>query len=151
MRKIYIFVVIIIFFIGCSDKKVEKEINPKLEQNSSISQNISILGKWVWEKDSMEHTFNVTIKKENDYYTGSYCAIAQSGEKIDCGLEGEPSFKIENLNTNEFIVVFKTYFSETIGKVKLRFENNKLYWEIIEEPEGEYYCPNIAVLVPSKE
>ncbi len=114
-----------------------------IKENRPTNYNIS--GRWVWEKNSEISTFTVDIIKEDNYYIGTYFAVAESGMKIDGDIEDRPSFKIENFN-KEVIVTFKTYFSDSIGKVKLRFDNDKLHWEIIEKPKGEYYCPNVAVL-----
>jgi len=118
-------------------------------------QENSITGEWVWGKNSKEATFSVTIQKEGNSYVGRYCAVALSGAKIDCNVEdipvlNFPSFKIENVQGNEFVADFKTYFSEATGKVKIRIKGNIMYWEIIEEPKGEYYCPNVAILKRSR-
>lgn len=115
-------------------------------------QKNSITGHWVWEKNSKEAKFSVIITKEDNSYIGSYCAVTLSGAKIDCDVYGDfPSFKIENVQGNEFVVDFKTYFSEATGKVKIRIEGDTMYWEVIEEPKGEYYCPNVAILKRYKE
>lgn len=114
-----------------------------IEENV-LSQPI-ISGEWVWE-NSEASTFTIKINKVSNYYIGTYFAVAESGMKIDGDVDDTPSFKFDKLNKMEAIVTFKAYFSETTGKAKLKYENDKLLWEIIEEPNGEYYCPNYAVL-----
>lgn len=114
------------------------------KENKSIKDNIS--GRWIWEESSEVSTFTIDIIKEDYYVIGTYLAVAESGMKIDGDIEDTPSFKIENFNNKEVVVTFKTYFSDSIRKVKLRFENDKLHWQIIEKPQGEYYCPDVAVL-----
>ena len=115
-------------------------------------QKKSIAGQWVWEKNSKQATFDVTIYKgEDNSYIGNYCAVALSGNKIDCkGYGDPPSFKIENIQGNEFVADFMTYFRGATGKVKIRIKGNTMYWEVIEKPKGEHYCPDVAVLKRSK-
>ena len=128
----YFNLVIIIIFFSCAEK------------NSTAS----FEGNWNSEKDNANQTFSVNITKSDNLYTGSYCAIAEAGNKIDCGVEGDaPSFTFSNVKRNQVIVDFVTYYGTEKGKVKLKFQANKLSWEIIKEPEGMYYCPKNAVLI----
>lgn len=135
------------FTITNNDKALkESSSSPAATIEKNKSTNHDITGRWVWEENSKANTFTVDIIKVDNYYIGTYFAVAESGMKIDGDVEDIPSFKIENFNNKEVIVTFETYFSGTKGKAKLRFENDNMYWEIIEKPKGEYYCPNFAVL-----
>ena len=118
-------------------------LKPKKEKDlvGLMSQKVS--GNWEWEKDSEVSAFSVIIER----YIGRYIAVAHRGEHIDARLEDEdPSFNIEKLDNGEVIVDFATS-GGAIGKVKLRFLNDKLYWDIVEGPDGICYCPQSAVLL----
>lgn len=110
-----------------------------------MSQKVS--GNWEWEKDSEVSAFSVIIEQMGGHYIGRYIAVAHGGEHIDARLEDDdPSFNIEKPDNGAVIVYFITS-GGAIGKVKLRFLNDKLYWDIVEEPDGIYYCPQSAVLL----
>jgi biopolymer transport protein ExbD len=147
MKNIWILLVVLLF-LSCSQLANAQGATTKQPTKDSANQAISLAGKWVWKTNSA--TFSVTIKKEGNAYIGKYCAVAFSGAKIDCDYYDPPAFKIENVQGNEFIVNFMTYFSRTTGKVKIRVEGDIMYWKIVEEPKGEYYCPNVAVLKRTK-
>ena len=131
--------------INKNDTGFDESSLPSADGKKPIDNNIS--GRWGWEKNSEVYTFSVNIIKVDNHYMGTYFAVAESGMKIDGDVEDTPSFKIEDFDNNETVVDFETYFSGTVGKVKLRLENAKLYWEIVEEPKGEHYCPKVAVLI----
>lgn len=108
-------------------------------------------GDWEWEKNSETRMFFVNIEEKDGYYVGRYSAIAHDGMFIDSDYDDDDySFVIEKLFTDEAIVDFLTYYSRTKGKVKLSILDGKLYWDIIEEPDGLYFCPNNAVLIRSE-
>jgi hypothetical protein len=137
MKNIWILIVLLLCF-ACS------------QQKNTTNQDNFLAGKWRWEKNSKRATFSVTITKKGNSYIGNYCAVALSGA-IDCNVYDDfSSFKIENAQGNEFTVVFKAYFSEASGKVKIRIEGDKMYWQVVEKPKGKYYCPDVAVLKRTK-
>ena len=117
--------------------------------NCTDSKNTNTFdGNWSWEKNSQDQTFTINIKKIDDTYYGSYCAIAQAGNRIDCGVEGDdPSFRISNVKNNDVVISFKSNYSLAIGKVRLKLVEDKLSWEIIEKPEGDFFCPYNAILI----
>ena len=154
MKNIWILVLVLLCF-ACSQQKKPEGDTAKLLTKDSADQAVSLTGHWVWEENSKEATFSVTIMKEGNAYIGRYCAVALSGNRIDCNDEGfpesnYPSFIIKNLPGNEFTVNFKTYYSESTGKVKIRIEGEKMYWEVVEKPKGQYFCPDVAVLKRTK-
>jgi hypothetical protein len=137
MKNIWILALVLLCF-ACS------------QQKNTTNQNISLAGKWHWEKNDEEGTFSVTIQKEGNTYIGKYCAVALSGNRIDCDYNDPPAFVLKDLPGNEFTVNFKTYYGQGTGKVKIRIEGEKMYWEVVEKPEGQYFCPNVAVLKRTK-
>jgi len=141
MKNIWILAVVLLFF-GCSQLANAQGATAK-------QPTISLAGYWVWEKNSEAAVFDVEITKKGNSYMGTYCATAYHGNRIDCVYRDEPSFKIENVQGNEFTVAFKTYYRRGTGKVKIRIEGDTMYWEIVKNP-GEHYCPDVAVLKRTK-
>ena len=131
----------ILFLVACSqptsgkDKKVD----------------IKFDGKWAWEQNNDSQVFNVEITKNNAEYVGSYCAVYMSENRIDCSDDDSPSFKFKDEGKKEVVVEFLSYYSDSKGKAKLIYNEGKINWEIVEQPEGGSYCPVKAVLIPSKE
>ncbi|MDD5067318.1 MAG: hypothetical protein PHF84_09755 [bacterium] len=103
-------------------------------------------GIWAWEKNNGSRDFSVKIINNGKYYIGTYCAVVNNGGRIDCSENDTPSFQFKNTQNDIITTEFKTYYTESTGKVKLTFHKNKLTWEIIKEPKGEYYCPKKAIL-----
>ena len=150
MKKIWFLVVALLCF-AYSQQANPQGNTAKQPTKDSTNQNISLTGYWVWEKNSDASDFDVEITKKGNAYIGEYCATAYHGNRIDCGRANDPpSFKIENIQGNEFTVAFKTYYGGGTGKVKIRIEGDTMYWEIVKKPKGEYYCPDAAVLKRTK-
>ncbi len=114
-------------------------------QNSTVSWE----GTWNWEKDSDDLIFSITIEAKADGFVGSYCAVAQGGNRIDCGIKGdEPSFTIPSTKHKAITVEFKSYYGGETGKAKIEIKSGKLMWQIMEKPTaGMYFCPDDAILI----
>jgi len=120
-----------------------------LGSNKVNSYQGTFSGNWKWERNSDKGEFTISFSQKGDTVIGNYCAIAQAGERIDCFDKGEYSFRflISGSNSTRIEFKFKTAYSNTYGKAKITLENNKLLWEIIEKPKGEFYAPLKAVLL----
>lgn len=119
-------------------------------EKSWTNENAIVLfeGHYEWEENSEIETFSVDIILNDNIYEGSYCAVAESGNKIDCGIEEDnPSFIFLESNENQFTVNFTTNYDLSNGKVTLELRGGKLYWKIVEQPEGLYFCPEEAILI----
>jgi len=112
----------------------------------SICANVyadSLLGLWIWDKNSKKHSFSITIKKSGNSYIGTYCAIGMSGNRIDCSTKYPKSFPF---TTDESIFTFTTNYSNTKGIGRIQLVDNNLLWEVLSQPSGEHYAPKIAKL-----
>jgi len=112
---------------------------------SCNSDTTTFLGDWICEKNNEKMSFSINIQEQQENYVGTYCAIAEYGNRIDCSTDKQVSFQLKkSILTQE--VEFYSYYSGTHGKVKIQLKNNKLYWIVIKQPDGEFYVPNKAVL-----
>ena len=66
---------------------------------------------------------------------------------MDCTEKGQYSAIIPKTAESYLIFNFKSSFSLTNGKAKISLKENKLIWEIIESPKGEFYCPTHALMM----
>lgn len=143
VNPLLLFIVIGLF--TCTETK--EDFAETKAVKSSVVLNSGFEGEWEWEKNDLNQAFSITIIKQRDSLYVSYCSIAQQGNKIDCPMENEYSFKVPKSVGNSFESEFKTYFSSSLGKVRLTLLNNKLEWKIIKEAEGEFYCPLKALMI----
>jgi len=73
---------------------------------------------------------------------GSFCYITKWGNRIDC-----PIFFTSILKDKQIIFDFNSTFEGLNGKVKLTvISNDKLMWEILKNPKGEFYAPTKELL-----
>jgi hypothetical protein len=118
-----------------------------LEDNFVRAPDKIISGEWKWVNNSDQLTFNLKIKQIGRNISGSYCAIADYGNRVDCDENGKIAImgtingQIANLN-------FTDYYSGATGKANITWINeNKLLWEITYIQEGDYYLPKSAIMV----
>lgn len=119
----------------------------QIKNEQSGSDKNDFTGEWNWEKNNDSKDFTVKIGLRNDSLFTSYCCIIQQGLKMDCPENDEYSFVVPKPSGNYFTASFKSYFSSSIGKVKLSLKDGKLIWEILEAPKGEFYCPSTAIMI----
>ena len=105
-------------------------------------------GKWVWVKNNKQHTFTINLEKSNENYFGSYCAVAMSGNRIDCSPEKYANKFTYNPTKPEFEYI--PNYSRAKGIAKLTVVENKLLWEIIKQPESMHFAPKNAYLTKRK-
>ncbi|WP_294304180.1 hypothetical protein [uncultured Chryseobacterium sp.] len=148
-----------LFIISCKDnnaKATDKDINiskPVENKNKAIPQT-DWSGKWIFEKkvagaDVPEEQFTLTIVQEGNRIKAQYCAIANSGGKIDC--ESVEKYNISGEIRNGMIMGDFFSFFDSSGK-KGKFEiasvnNNKIQWKVISPPQGTFYAPDRCTLV----
>jgi hypothetical protein len=111
-------------------------------------------GEWIFEKKSAqadvpEEQFTLTIIQEGNRIKAQYCAIANSGGKIDC--ESTEKYNISGeVKDGKIMGEFFSFFDSS-GK-KGRFEivsvnNNEIQWKVISSPQGTFYAPDRCVLM----
>jgi hypothetical protein len=105
------------------------------------------IGKWESNKSNDNATFNIDIKQIKDKLTGTYCATAQKGNKVDCAEGSDISFEVPVPLKNSFTCTFTSGYNGSKGLARLSIAGKYLVWTIIKAPKGEYYCPATAKLV----
>ena len=114
---------------------------------SCFSQDLT--GTWVWNSGNDEKSLELNLFTDsNKELLGSYCAVFQKGNKIDCNDTTEmPNIYLHPSNPNTFEGTFRSSFTNTSGQLKLTIlDSNKLQLEITSEPTGEYYLPKSVFL-----
>ncbi|WP_281237911.1 tetratricopeptide repeat protein [Flavobacterium praedii] len=152
MNKIFL-LSIMILFLGC--KQSEAQISSK---TIIKSENNDLIGSWEWSDNSKnvdvpESLFTLIIEKINgDNIIARYCAIADSGNKIDCSND-EKEFNLKGIiKNNKITATFNSFFGGKNGKVEITINGNTLSWKIVQKPNGgEYYAPDSCILTKVKE
>lgn len=129
--------------------------SPVENNNSASTQNWS--GEWIYQKkqanaDVPEEQFTLTIIQEGNSIKAQYCAIANSGGKIDC--ESEQNYNITGSIKNDKIVgEFFSFFGAPSdkGKFEISLINDKIHWKVIKAPKGTFYAPDDCVLAKKEE
>lgn len=150
-------IILFIFLFSCK-KNEAKPINTPLVHNpvfqvpvSAIVNNIS--GKWQYVKKSPdskvpEEMFTLNIVQNGNDIKAQYCAIANSGGKIDC--ENGEEFNVKGIvKDGKITAEFYSFFgsSRDKGSVEIIINNdNTLQWKVIQAPKGEFYAPDTAIL-----
>ncbi|HUS00725.1 MAG TPA: hypothetical protein VMY77_03315 [Chitinophagaceae bacterium] len=110
-------------------------------------QVITFSGNWSYSDKNSE--FNLFLNQKGKSIIGSHCSIMRNGNRIDCAEDSTDSITITGsiVNPNTATVEFRSTFSDKIGKAKItRSSRTKIKWEIIKEPNGEYYIPKMRIL-----
>lgn len=104
-----------------------------------------IEGTWQWSYQDEKHTTEIILtKKDTSSYWLTYCSSFSYGNKLDCYDDGT-KILITKLSNNLYEGVFKSYFSNATGKIKITIiSNDDLKIELLEEPNDEYYFPRVA-------
>lgn len=158
-------VILFIFLFSCKENKAN-EINPDQPVNHDfVSQELKaeitddLSGEWRYIKKSSgeekvsEEMFTLKIIQIGNRIKGQYCAIANSGGKIDC--ENEENFNIQGIIKNGKIhVEFYSFFSTPNNKGKAEISINKdntLRWVVTQAPKGEFYAPDNVIMTKKGE
>jgi|GEM_PF-2439882 len=131
-----------------------RDLIEKHQEKTTKSMNVKIedfIGVWEYidnpnDENIPNGIFTIEIQKKKDKLIGKYCAITQKGNRIDCSPEEEYNFDI-NFNNNQLYIDFYSFFGAKNGKSILKIKEDKLFWEILKKPEGEYFSPEKAILI----
>ncbi|WP_294307405.1 hypothetical protein [uncultured Chryseobacterium sp.] len=147
-----------LFIISCKDnnaKATDKKttVNTQIEDKKKTITQTDWSGKWIYEKksedaDVPEEQFTLTIVQEGNLIKAQYCAIANSGGKIDC--ESTKEYNVSGEVRDRKITGEFFSFFDSSGK-KGRFEiasinNNEIQWKVISPPQGTFYAPDRCTL-----
>lgn len=124
---------------------IKSSTNTQIHGDNDTTLNLSFAGEWVSIENNDKKQFNVSISKNADTYEGTYCYVLNEGDKMDCGEDISFEFPVTDQASLESD--FKSNFSDAKGRVRLSLIKDSLKWEIIQEPQGEFYCPSKTTLV----
>ena len=115
----------------------------------SQSDTCSLCGNWKWEKNNDLTYFTLKIKLKKGILFGRHCYVLNKGDKVDCAsMPPDTTFSINKYDfSNTLKVKVKSIFSEDYGEASITLVGEKLYWELLKKPTGEYYFPDKATLV----
>ncbi|MVM40666.1 hypothetical protein GO730_28275 [Spirosoma sp. HMF3257] len=128
------------------NEEVNKPIARALSREYNYQNKNTFTGNWSWEKNNEKKDFSLSITKKGEFLIGQYCYTLLNGEKTDCAIKNDYSFKIKNTNATSFTTDFYSQFSHSKGKARITLGADSLVWEILQEPREEYYCPMKAIL-----
>lgn len=117
-------------FFSCNDIGKVKNKGTRLPAIPSGSSKSWLIGRWSWGND--ERDFELTITEANDSLKGYYCAVAQSGNRVDCGDPTDTAnciFRGRILGDSS-IVLFTSTWDQGQDTAKLTFLRNQdsLIW-----------------------
>lgn len=150
---IRLLIISFLLLLSCKEniKTSNFEVNKVSDKTISSEEKINKdwFGKWIYTKknensDIPELQFTLTIIQNGQHINAQYCAIANSGGKIDCENEKEYNITGEIIN-DKIIGNFYSFFgsSKDKGKVEISFiDNNTINWKIISSPKGLFYAPD---------
>ncbi|KQS91386.1 hypothetical protein [Chryseobacterium sp. Leaf394] len=152
--------VILITLLSCTENTKASKIQTtpaeeKLE--AQVHENKNISGNWIFTEKSQNSDiptlqFTVAIKQDGEDISGQYCAIANSGAKIDCENETRYNLKGKLIN-GKFTGTFYSFFgsSKDQGKFEISvIDNSTISWKVLVSPKGEFYAPELCKLKREK-
>lgn len=148
-------IVSFLLIISCKESKAKATDTKAITTHVESSNDIAVQdwsGKWVYQKkqndaDVPEEQFTLTIIQEGNKIKAQYCAIANSGGKIDC--ENEQEYNVTGIIkdgkvTGEFFSFFGSPSDK--GKFEISELDNKIQWKITKAPKGIFYAPDNCIL-----
>ncbi|WP_165790528.1 hypothetical protein [Chryseobacterium sp. MYb7] len=149
---------ILLFSLSCKENNTKAINGDKINLKDSMikvsdKNFIDISGKWKYVKKDQNSTvpeemFTLNIIQTDNNIKAQYCAIANSGGKIDC--ENDIEYNVKGtVNRGKIIVDFYSFFSSQNdkGKAEIIINNDgTLKWKIIKSPQGQFYSPDECIL-----
>ncbi|MBB3213807.1 hypothetical protein FHW67_003108 [Herbaspirillum sp. Sphag1AN] len=110
---------------------------------------VPLSGDWEWLNAPESQTFSIHLEQHGRNLIGQYCAVTQSGNKIDCDADKNPNIHGMLDETGTIAVVdFSSFFGGDNGKASLNFDGKSLMWHITRQPvDGQSYAPTAATLI----
>lgn len=148
-----------ILLISCKKSNIKAynidEVSTKtgVEVKRNTASTTDWNGKWIYKKnannsDVPEQQFTLTIVQDGNKIKAQYCAIANSGGKIDC--ESEKIYNVEGkIVGNKVIGKFFSFFGSEKNKGEFELlmnSNNSLAWKITTPPNDTFYAPDECIL-----
>ncbi len=141
---------------GCKENaKATNNGVPTIKNSKETGKIASVnwSGKWIYSKknkdsDIPEQQFTLTIFQEGDNIKAQYCAIANSGGKIDCENEKEYNL-IGKVEKGKIVGQFYSFFGSSKDKGQFEItmvDENTISWKVITAPQGIFYAPDNCLL-----
>ena len=102
---------------------------------------------WHWNAPNEKHSFELYLNQnDTNTITGHHCAVFYDGRKIDCVESGSVNLTLVSPNVYEGTI--KSGYSLQQGNIRVVFnpEENTLAFELLQEPEGEFYIPDDIIM-----
>ncbi len=131
-----------------NSKKTRDDSNVKETEVIDKTKSFSVSETWRWRSEDRSREFTVKILKlTGDSLVAQYCAVYNSGGKLDCDFDGDANIKAAfDRDENAYTGNFKSFFNSGYGACSIKRTDNSLIWKIVKVPEGEYYAPDQCVL-----
>lgn len=92
-------------------------------------------------------TINLQVNKNNQVI-GHYCFVTRWGKKIDCFDDGTNNIQ-GFLKNKKIEVSFFSVWGGEHGRANITFDEKcNLNWKLVRNPDGEFYIPKKALLLP---
>lgn len=106
---------------------------------------VNFAGQWHGENKELS-MLDLSLSQKDNILTGTYCYIAQAGNRIDCPSDNQ--INIHGIVRNgKAEVVFSSSFGGKNGHAALEFNGKQMRWQLIKAPvHGNYYAPLNYVL-----
>ena len=154
INKFLILICIASIIISCkggdskSRERSESITNFVEAKIANKEDHVSLPESWRWKSQDKRHEFTIKIVKLTaDSLIAQYCAVYNSGEKMDCDFEENFNIKAAfDQNKDIYVGTFKSFFSSGNGICSIQRTDNNLTWKILKIPSGEYYAPDECIL-----
>jgi len=128
-------------------KKINSLIFLVLESAFSLPAiaEVNLAGHWHGENKELS-MLDLSLRQKDNTLTGTYCYIAQAGNRIDCPPDDE--INIHGIVRNgKAEVVFNSSFGGKNGHARLELNGEQMMWQLTKPPvRGDYYAPLNYVL-----
>jgi hypothetical protein len=148
-----------LLFLSCKKNNIKASDNAEINSATVVSENEKRTsennweGNWIYVKkeknaDVPEEQLTITIIQEGNKMKAQYCAITNSGGKIDC--ESGNVYNMEGIVQDKKITGrFYSFFGSTKdkGDFELIMNNDaSLTWKVKRPPNGIFYAPDECIL-----
>jgi hypothetical protein len=141
-------------FLSCKQKivslsAIEKPVKERMSVNVPNISKHDLNGEWYWSAEDRE--FTLYINQRGDSLTGTYCAIAQKGNRVDCYDANNPTYCIVQglLQNDSAIVLYNSAYSNEAERdtalIKYNAKDRSLLWTTAKR-NIRSYVPMHAVL-----
>jgi len=124
--------------------------NAQLDSEALNKSNFIGIFQGVWENKENDSSLKMIIYKINGKFVGNFCSVIRNGGKIDCA-ENENFINMHEYHLDKDTLTMEikgNYDSDSIGYVKLMFNNSFLNWNL-KDKKGNLFVPIKTILKKS--